>query len=71
MEPMVEGGDLMLQTRQLTPRHLGYLHRNAGLKEVRPLFSKQQDRVARVSVSADERRRLALLQASLTARGRS
>ena len=94
----------MLQTRQLTPRHLeylpgqlviriaepavrpnldptplrmtassarqlpeavaepiDYLRRNAGLKEVRPLFSKQRDRVARVSVSADDRRRLALL----------
>ena len=94
----------MLQTRQLTPRHLeylpgqlviriaepavrpnldptplrmtassarqlpeavaepiDYLRRNAGLKEVRPLFSKQWDRVARVSVSADDRRKLALL----------
>jgi subtilisin family serine protease len=94
----------MLQTRQLTPRHLeylpgqlviriaepavrphleptalrmtassarqlpeavaeplDYLRRNAGLREVRPLFSKQRDRVARVSVSAEDRRRLALL----------
>jgi subtilisin family serine protease len=40
---------------------LDYLRRNAGLKDVRPVFSTKRDTVADVSVSPTTRRKLAVL----------
>jgi hypothetical protein len=40
---------------------LDYLRRNAGLKAVRPLFSRQRARIERAPVSSADRQRLAML----------